>query len=485
MRRQRKRAPKIPVICLILIWVSGCGPKQGKTKTPSPQAAVNVTINGSKEFQTIEGFGGTEHWLFPPASEFARIFDDLGASLIRFRLLQFVESVPDMPGDETRDNDNDNPFVIDWTRVNLQWFDTLAPFLQAAQSRGAKLFGNIMSPPPWMKTNNSVDGHGSLKSGYEDELVEFILIWIKGMQTYHNVHIDYVNFENEPNYERDYDGCVLTADQVRDLTKRLGQRLAQEGLDTQIVPPETSNLHAFNLGFANSICQDSSAGRYVYALTTHSYNIDFFRADQNIEDWKISREISSGFGKPLWLTEYCLDYDYGAGPRGSWLEAINLVQHVHNALVYGNVSAWLYHELYRDPSKTPIALFDPDPDHPGTIIVYPKFYALKQYFRYVRPGAVRIDVQSSDNNILVTAFNHKTNKKLTIVAINRKDTSENLTFGVSGVQPLSQLDVIRTSQAENAVGLEPVLASGNTFSYSLPAHSITTFIGVYGAAPSP
>ncbi len=437
------------------------------TQLQSSGTAVTVLVNNRQVYQTIDGFGGTEHWLFPPSSEYSRIFDDLGASILRFRMLQYLESSPDQPGNEL-ENDNDDPFVIDWNRVKTQYFANLAPLLKTAQSRKVKIFGTILSPPPWMKTNNAHSGEGSLKPGYEDELVEFILIWIEGMKRYHRVRIDYVNFENEPNYQRKYDGYLMSAGQIRDLTKRLSARLIAAKIDTKIVPPETTNLPTFSR-WTSVICQDIEANAYIHRLTTHSYNIDFFDADQNIDNWIAAYNVARSHGKLLWMTEYC--HDYGE-LMGSWSEALNLAQHVHNALFYGHVSAWLYHELYRDPSKKPIALIDENGP-------YRKFYALKQYFQYIRPDAVRIKAESNDKDILVTAFTHKTNRTISIVVINRHHYSKSLTFNLSGLQGLSSLDVIRTSEKENARFVGEALVINNNLTFVMPKKSVTTLTGTF------
>ena len=440
----------------------------GCSSTKNLKRNITVTVDALHEYQTIDGFGGTEHWLFPPASEYSRLFDELGVSILRFRMLRYVESTPDQPGNELAENDNDDPNMINWDRVNKRYFATMAPLLKAAQSRGVKLFGNIMSPPPWMKTSNIAKGHGALKSGYEDELVEFILIWVKGIEKYHGVHIDYVNFQNEPNYQAPYPSCYISPQQIIILTRLLGKRFKAEGISTKIIPPETSNLNKF-IDYSKAICNDADAKIFAHLLTTHSYNINFFKPDKNNNNWANAYDLANKCGKRLWLTEYCLDYNNEA--KGTWKEAITLVQHVHNALVFGHVSAWLYHELYRDPSKSPLALIDKGIDP------YPKFYALKQYFRYVRPGAVRIKSESSNKDILATAFIHKKNDTITIVVINRTTFNQNISFTINNIKGLSKLKVIRTTSKQNTSELGQISVFKDSFTYMLPGKSITSFIG--------
>jgi len=81
---------------------------------------------------------------------YTSIFDELGASILRFQMFAYAESLPDQPGDEARDNDNDDAFVIDWNGVSANILDAFAPLLKAAQSRGVKIIGTTWSPPGWM-----------------------------------------------------------------------------------------------------------------------------------------------------------------------------------------------------------------------------------------------------------------------------------------------------------------------------------------------
>lgn len=448
---------------IIFIFLLGCG----SAKSQRFESDTTVVIDAAQQYQTIDGFGGTEHWTFPPENEYSKIFDDLGVSILRFRMLRYTESKPDKPGDES-DNDNDDPFIIDWNNVKTEYFGgNLGSLLKAAQSRGVKLFGNIMCPPPWMKTSNIAEGKGSLKADYEDELIEFILIWIKGMYKYHDVQIDYINFENEPNYQRGYPSCYMSPSQISDLTKRMGERFKAEGITTKIITPETSNLKQF-IGYAKTICSDHLASSYAYRLATHSYNINFFKPEENNDRWIRAYNLANLCDKGIWLTEYCLDYDNSK--KGTWNEAIILVQHVHNALVYGRVSAWIYHELYMDPSKSPIALIDKD-KHP-----YPKFYTMKQYFRYVRPESVRVVAESNSNDILATSFVHKEDKTFTIVVINRAKSDKKVSFVIKGINGISELVVVRTSAFENSADLGKIMVDDNSsFIYILPKESVTTF----------
>jgi O-glycosyl hydrolase len=436
-------------------------------------ADVTVTIDGAIEYQIIDGFGGAESALLPPASMYTTIFDDLGVSILRFQMSAYTESLPDQPGDEARDNDNSDPFVIDWNGVQTVTLDKFAPLLKAAQSRGVKIIGTTWSPPAWMKQNNLVESSGLFQPGYEDELVEFIVIWVKGMQMYHGVHIDSVTIQNEPDNLPPWPGCRYTVAQITDIVKRLGARFQAEGITTEIHAPDITSLKNF-ITYGNAICQDSDAKNYVDTLATHPYGTDAYNPDNDIPLWVAAHNLSSACGKNLWQTEL--------GEPGSptvWSHSLLAAQHLHNALVYGQVSAWLNFQLYKTPGGNVSGLIADD----GT--PYTKFYALKQYYRYVRPGAIRINSVSDDTDIMVTTFKHQNNNDFTIVVINRDTSDKIVSFNMSNLKPVLNLNSYRSSVTENSVSLGSISVSANSFVYTLPSASITTFTGQFLGSQAP
>jgi len=431
-------------------------------------SVTDVTVNGYVQYQTIEGFGGSDGWLFAPASEYSRLFDDLGLSILRFRMLRYTEATPDQPGNEAADNDNDDPFTINWDGVKTWAFDAYAPYLQAAQSRGVKLIGTIWCPPAWMVSENYAETpDNSFKDGYENELVEFILIWVKGMQRYHNIHIDSVSIQNEPNYgNTKWPTCRYIPSKLLDIIKLLGARFKAEGVTTKIHSPDVSNLNNFSR-YADTICRDPIAKGYVDRLATHSYNEDFWNPDSVISKWVAAHRLASSYGKQIWETEYCNDMSN----LGTWKEALVLAQHVHNALVHGKVSAWLTYELYKNPGMGATALIIENG-------LTPKFYTMKQYFRYVRPGAVRIEAICDDTDLLVTAFEHKMENTIALVMINRDTTAKTIKCSLRNLSgETKSLSQYRTSSMENCVDAGSVKVFEGNFSATLPADNVTTFTG--------
>jgi glucuronoarabinoxylan endo-1,4-beta-xylanase len=107
----------------------------------------------------------------------------------------------------------------------------------------------------------------------------------------------------------------------------------------------------------------------------------------------------------------------------------------------------------------------------GTI--FKNGYTMGQFAKYVRPGKVRISSTYNPNsNVFVTAYR---NNGIVVVAINTGSTSVSQTFSFANITGLSTMNVNRTSSSQNMAGLGTATLSNNSFTYSLPAQSITTF----------
>ena len=100
-----------------------------------------------------------------------------------------------------------------------------------------------------------------------------------------------------------------------------------------------------------------------------------------------------------------------------------------------------------------------------------RYYVSKQFFRYIRPGAKRVDLQYNDNDgVFATAYQHNEMDTFTIVAINTN--SEEVRLILDGDQLPGQFDQYVTTAGQNTNKTEGV-ASGEI---TLPASSIVTLV---------
>jgi glucuronoarabinoxylan endo-1,4-beta-xylanase len=113
------------------------------------------------------------------------------------------------------------------------------------------------------------------------------------------------------------------------------------------------------------------------------------------------------------------------------------------------------------------------------------------YSRFVRPGFVRIDATSAPSTgVTLTAYKDSTLTKIVLVAINTNTSATSQAFSISGTVPTKVTPWITDATRDLVAQSSQTLTSGS-FTYSLPATSVTTLVfdlpasstGLAAAAP--
>jgi glucuronoarabinoxylan endo-1,4-beta-xylanase len=430
--------------------------------------AVTVTVDGSKRYQKIDGFGGSGAYyenLLRELQEPARtgaadlLFSDLGTSIYRFRLWTGIESV----------NDDDDPNNFNWEAFNFNTDqDQVWNAIQAKNRGVTKFIASVWSPPAWMKDNANERGGGSLLPTMYQEFAEWLAAYVIGYQTYHGINIGWIGIQNEPNYVASWETCTYTAEQLRDVIKIVGAKFSAEGISTKIVIPETSGATEA-LNYIPTIMADPEAAQYVDVFANHLYDTSFFNPDEKTAYLQAVARAGVQYNKPIWQTEYSyLD----TAEANTFREAIFTARHIHNVLTFENGSAYLVWGLFWDTSSPGQGLITMNQGG-GSYTITPKFYAVKQYSKFVTPGSRRIDVVVNNPDVLVSAYMNETNGKVTIVAINKGQNPVTATFNLKDAATAS-FKQYRTSTSENCAYIEEITVSNNSFNLDLPSESITT-----------
>jgi O-glycosyl hydrolase len=153
--------------------------------------------------------------------------------------------------------------------------------------------------------------------------------------------------------------------------------------------------------------------------------------------------------------------------------AFDLAQAIFAALYYGKVSAWLWWQGSESSGMTEFSLMQ------GTR-VGKRYYASKQFYRYVRPGARMVRTTSDDAQVLAAAFTHERMGNFVTVLINGARADKKVKLVADGVP--AELDAYVTS-ASTPIGTQPRRVEREAI--VLPARSIMTLVsGSYLDAPS-
>ena len=420
-----------------------------------PAADVTVTLDPAQRFQTIQGFGTTQR-LFddphttetfnpstrraaavPPASEQAKILDalyrDLGLTRVRFHP-EGVEPV----------NDNTDPGSADLSKFVLDWkaADGHIEAVKSLIARGVTTYyASPLAVEPWMNESNP------------DEYVEWAMVMLRHWKQ-QGLEMPYFSIMNEPGY---YGGLkVWSGEWLRDVTKRLGARLAAEGFRTKlVVPDDVSAANAYPR--LQVILADPQARQYVGAVAYHLYG----RGNER----DIAR-LAKQYDIPVWMSEYSTPDD--------WLEWASLM---HELLAEFDVSAADYMwGFFGDWDRSQLIRLKVNGSSYAGFDLTRHYYVMGQYSRYVRPGAVRIAATSSNPDVKAVAFLDGGNPVVVVTNAGSRDHTVRLELGTAGSCG-SRMEAVRTSESESWRSLPDVTLDQPRFVATVAKGSVTTWVG--------
>lgn len=468
---------------LLLALTCGSCQKAGSGTVPAPTppgAATAVTLDVSKTYQTIEGFGGfgaqNVYWSDGPFTSPRFVNDvvtDLGCTIIR----------DELPTSFEIENDNADPMVTELTRYNLNRrvpghhvpFGERVPHLRALQQAGIQKFiVSVWSPAPWMKWNNRIDNGTSqnsapaytrtpttasnqLKVEHYEEFAELCVAYCRIFKRDIGVDLYGLSVQNEPRFSQSYQSCVYDGEALRDVIRVVGSRFRKEGITTKLFMPEDVGWLDGVKSMTLPTLNDSDARSYVGMVATHGYALDGVNpASTDAATWQTMFSWGKPHNLPLWMTET-------SGYKNNLDGAMSLAKALYTALRFGNVSAWVFWSLSEEPVSEYSLL-----SSSGTKTK--RYYVSKQVYRYVRPGAVRVDATSPDADLLPLAF--VKDGLPTLVLINAGPSEK--TVRIKGDAASGQYQVFRTSATDDCRSL-PALRAGDAL--TLPAQSVLTLVG--------
>lgn len=442
-------------------------PQETPEQNPALVSGQNITINGAIEYQTMEGFGSSERVFDDP-----HVFDNFNPTTKRaatvvstaeqdkildllYRDLGLTRVRPHTEGAGIEAvNDNSDPEATDISKFDFTWKknDAHVSFVKKAMARGVNTyFLSTIFMEDWMTEANP------------KEYVEWAMTIIRRWREL-GLEMPYYSIMNEPGLLNPQTGIKRwSGEYIRDVIKLLGPKLRAEGFATRIVIPD--DLNAFeSYQRSRIVLSDPEARKYVGALAYHLYG-------GTTVDKKNMKQLSEQYGIPVWMTEYFL-------PDGfDWANTIHdlITDFGASAVDYmwGFFGEW---DNRVSPISNLITLKYSGPQYLG-YEVQKHYYAMGQFSRAVRPGAVRVEAQSRIPGIKVTVFKHPADKTLTIVAINNNLSDVSVNFKLDNADLAGFSTVFRTSRTENWASLPPISLSDSFFKTILKGKSVTTFVG--------
>ena len=409
---------------------------------------VQVTVNTEKTFQTIEGFGGCIiDYVNPPAFfNDPKLYDlavnDLGMSILRMSFPQELEAV----------NDDPDPDHFNWSGFNMPFLKRRMDIALEFKKRGLEKFiFSTWSPPEFMKTHRATTQGGALRADMYDEYAENMAALIIACKQNWGIDIGAVAIQNELLFIEPYKSCIYLPEQAREVVRALMHKFKKENINTRILLPEDMMFLGRMLAYIGPTMADPETKNFNGGFATHRQE-----GFETVRRWADS---TKKYNRQTWMTET-------SGHHMNWPGAMKMATDMYDYLVGGNMSAWVYWQIAEPNSEYAIM------DGAKTS---PKYFAAKHFYRYVRPGALRIEGESSDKDILVSAFKHNEQGTVTMVLINRSDKEMKINVQVNGKNIPETFNWYRSTDKEKCE-LKGSLKK-QAITVTLPPQSIVTLTG--------
>jgi len=300
------------------------------------------------------------------------------------------------------------------------------------------VYASPWSPPAFMKTNNNMLQGGKLKKSYYPSWANYFTKFIKAYEK-EGIPIWGLTIQNEPMAVQRWESCIYTAEEERDFLKNhLGPALEREGLgDKKIIIWDHNRDLLFER--ASVILADPEANKYVWGTGFHWY-----------EDWKDGKPMFNNVGKvatafpdkKLIFTEGCNEgYDEGQikNPKLPERYAKAMINDFNNGTV-----AWTDWNILLNENGGPnhVGNFCFAPVHgdtkTGKIKFTNSYYYIGHFSKFIRPGAKRVSVGTTSNQLTSTAFVNN-DDSLVAVVLNENDHDLDYVLTVSSKSSTLQI----------------------------------------------
>ncbi|MEQ1747582.1 MAG: glycoside hydrolase family 30 protein [Saprospiraceae bacterium] len=407
-----------------------------RTEFPAAGTRASITLLPDEKYQTITGIGGSfteasAHLLRQMGQQnrnkiLEAYFGDSGArySLTRthinscdFSLRNY--SYASVPGDTALEH-----FSI------AEDLDDIIPMIKGAQAVSRDGFKIISSPwtaPPWMKNNNDWRG-GKLLPQYYDT---WALFFSKYLDAYRALGIDIwgITVENEPlGNDSNWESMHFTPKEMTDFVQNyLGPLLRKNGRPVKILGFDQNRDEQLKK-WVDVMFSDEIASNYFDGTAVHWYASTFDYFPEALQ--YVHRKTP---GKHLIQTEACIDaqvprwnddawYWSPEATDWGWTWAPEAQKHLHPKYVpvfryardiigclNNGVDGWVDWNMILDRQGGPNwaknwctapVIVDPERDE---VYFTPLYYTLAHFSRFIRPGAVRIGFENTDEELQATA----------------------------------------------------------------------------------
>jgi glucuronoarabinoxylan endo-1,4-beta-xylanase len=389
--------------------------------------AQMATVDFSKTYQTIRGFGGSEAWMPQFSSALANALYGTGSGQLGLTILRLRIDPSSTTG-------------------GANWNTELANAREAS-ALGATIIATPWTPPAaWKSSNSTVEG--TLNPSEYGAFAEYLNLFTSYLAS-GGVTLYAISMQNEPDANVTYESCVWTG-----ATMDTWVANHASVLTTKLMMPESES---FTTSFSDPALDDPNAVNNISIIAGHLYGAtpSYYTNAENK-------------GKEVWETEHYLT---PSGSQPAIGDAIAAAKEIHNSMTVGYYNAYLWWwvaDWNPGSGVTNYGLVDTNnkPTYYG--------YALAQFSKFVRPGSVRVNATASPSSgVFVSAYRGSSSSA--IVAINSNGSATSLPVMIQSLS-VGSVTPYETTSSGGLLQQSAVPVTNGSFTYTLPAQSIVTFV---------
>jgi hypothetical protein len=426
-----------------------------------------ITVDSITTYQAITGWEATA-WAgqdgveaFPNYRDelYNQAVNDLGINRVRLEVRSGVENDQDywtmhqtaaIDYDTWRSvrystiDDNGDPDVIDWNGFHFSELDNtvdevVLPLKTLVEANGEKLYINLNYVAFTDQIGAGLDYHHDNPQEY----AEFVLAVYQHLQSKYGWVPDACEVILEPDNVSQWDGTLIGQAIVA-----TAGRLQAAGFTPRFIAPSNTNM-ANAITYFDQMVQVAGAVQFLLEFSYHRYG---GVSDTNLQT--IADRASQN------------------GVNTAHLEWIGATYNeLHKDLKIGMNSAWAQYTLGgpgSDDGGKYYCIDDTDPDNP-VVSIGSRTKFLRQYFKFIRPGALRIEAATNDNDFDPVAFVNINGKYVVVVK-----TAAGGPFYIQGL-PAGNYGIKYTTSSEYDIDLsDATVGAGEAVSTSIPEAGVIT-----------
>lgn len=497
---------------------------------------VHFKIQADRPQQTMEYFGASDAWSMQaiglwPDSARLKVADwlfsmetdhkgqpkGIGLSLWRFNA-----------GAGSTEQGNNSQIGSPWNRTECfltsdgtyDWNKQAGQcqFMKLAQERGVEKFLAFFNSPPvyftqnGLATNTGRDGTYNLRPECYEDFAVYAATMIEGIKRKHGIKINYICPVNEPDGHWNWigpkqEGTPATNREIARIVRAMSREFVKQGIDTEILVNESSDYRCmfsthqtdWQRGYAiQTFFNPDSTATYLgntpnvkRKIVGHSYwtntPLEALRAIRcQLKDTLDKYDVE------FWQTETCImsndeEIGGGGGYDRSMRTALYVARIIHHDIVYAGARSWQWWRAVGGDYKDGLLREYSTKDRKTGYVVDSKLlWVLGNYSRFVRPGAVRMAIETYDNNgrlikdgetdtqgIMLSAYRNA-DGCWAVVVLNYAPTDKTISFDIPETNEVKQWQPYTTAD-----GKDNNLIPGKPVKYGhpvvIPARSAVTF----------